>query len=358
MPERGEPNHMDDRHRSARLPGASPRRGAGGEEALHVVYLAGTGRSGSTLVERILELHDKVASAGEFGLAWLYVMDLGIPLDDLPCPCGAKLATCVYWMEVFERAGFDEAEVEDLLMLQKHLCRPRNFLLYFLPVLNRKVRERVRRAARYYERFYRAVAAASDASIVVDASNLPSSALIIREIPNIRLHVKHLVRRPESYLCSWSTVKYHAGFDNAPTDTKGPLNAALEWLFLNLMVEALRLVVPVKRYRYERLTQSPRRSIGAMMGDVPGFAGDGEGPFVSDTEIDLPPGHAFLGNPDRFTSGRTVIRQDERYRTDLPLKHRVLSVAVSLPLYILYGYAWMFGGKRRNRTPEDSVPAA
>lgn len=330
------------------------REGADKEEQkLNIVYLAGTGRSGSTLIERILETHHKVASAGELGMLWFYVTRVKIRPEDLPCPCGARMADCPHWSAVVNAAGFTKNDIREIIDLQATVYALRNFPVYFIPILNRKIKKRINKLARHYERFYHAIAAVTGAVTIIDSSKFALGPLILKRIPSVNVYVKHLVRRPEGFVLSWATVKYHAGFGGAPTDTRPPVRTALEWLFLNLMVETLRFVMPVRRYTYEWFTEKPRQRIKEMMQDVATFEGNSSTAFESEFEITLPAGHALLGNPDRFTSGKTVIRRDERYRTALPLRDRILTIALTLPLFILYGYAWRSGKGRQSRTPEN-----
>ncbi len=314
------------------------------QDKLDIVLLAGTGRSGSTLIERILETYDGVASAGEFGLTWWYVLRVGIKFEDFPCSCGERLGDCGYWNRIFERTGFTEAELDEIIRLQASLFRPRFFLRYFVPGLNRDIRERIRKLATYHERYYRAVAAETGASVIIDASNIPMTALVIKEIPNANAHVLHWVRRPEGVVNSWNTVKQHPGFGGAPSDTKPPAVTAIRWLVTNTMVELLRLVMPVRRYHYEWFVQSPRERIVKMMSEIPDFASRGNTAFEGDYGLSFTPGHAYLGNPDRFRSGKSQIRRDDRYRKALNRAQRLLVVTLTWPLYLVYGY---FRGRNR-----------
>lgn len=143
------------------------REGADKEERkLNIVYLAGTGRSGKTLIERILETHHKVASVGEFGLLWAFATRSRVRPGDIPCPCGARLADCPHWNAVFKSSGFTESEIRDLIDLQSTVYRIRNFPVYFIPILNRKIKKRINKLARHYERFYHAVAAVTGADTI------------------------------------------------------------------------------------------------------------------------------------------------------------------------------------------------
>src|SRR5258708_36762419 len=55
--------------------------------------------------------------------------------------------------------------------------------------------------------------------------------------------------------------------------------------------------------------------------------------------IDLHPNHTVTGNPDRFYSGATVLRDtDDRWMTGLRRPERFAAVALATPLFRRYGY--------------------
>src|SRR5205085_9431203 len=80
-------------------------------ERVRVLYVAGTGRSGSTLLARILGRADSVFAAGELRYVW----QRGL-LEDRVCGCGEPFSRCPFWSEVVDRAfggrrGVDAAGV-------------------------------------------------------------------------------------------------------------------------------------------------------------------------------------------------------------------------------------------------------
>src|SRR3954471_11974980 len=71
-----------------------------GTGAAHrVLYVAGTGRSGSTLLARILDRADGVFAAGEVRYLW----QRGL-VEDRLCGCGERFTECPFWSDVLERA--------------------------------------------------------------------------------------------------------------------------------------------------------------------------------------------------------------------------------------------------------------
>src|SRR5919112_111664 len=69
-----------------------------GPAALHVLYIAGDGRSGSTLLARILGQADGAFSAGEVRYLWERGM-----WENRTCECGRAFADCPFWSRVVDR---------------------------------------------------------------------------------------------------------------------------------------------------------------------------------------------------------------------------------------------------------------
>ena len=66
-------------------------------DTVSVVYVVGTGRSGTTLLDTIFSNHPRMYGAGE--LATLAVGDL---FHRVHCPCGRPADQCQFWQAVVE----------------------------------------------------------------------------------------------------------------------------------------------------------------------------------------------------------------------------------------------------------------
>ena len=64
-----------------------------------VLYIAGSGRSGSTILDNILGELDGFVSAGEVRFLWERGMR-----DDRTCACGEPFSSCPFWGDVLTRA--------------------------------------------------------------------------------------------------------------------------------------------------------------------------------------------------------------------------------------------------------------
>jgi len=84
----------------------------GGELDQKVLYIGGFGRSGSTLVERILGQLPGFCSAGEIVFLW----QRGL-IDGQLCGCGVPVPECEFWSRVGKTAfgGWDQIDAHEML---------------------------------------------------------------------------------------------------------------------------------------------------------------------------------------------------------------------------------------------------
>ena len=88
-----------------------------------VIYLGGLGRSGTTLLERMLGGLPGVCALGEVVHLW----QRGVR-DDEQCACGRPFSACGFWCAVGERAfgGWDRAPLDRIIALRRQVERTRH----------------------------------------------------------------------------------------------------------------------------------------------------------------------------------------------------------------------------------------
>ena len=319
-----------------------PRRWAGvavrGD--LRVIYLGGLGRSGSTLLERLLGELPGACAAGEVVHMW----QRGI-VENERCGCGREFRSCSFWSQVGMAAfgGWENVQVDRFAALRASVDRTR-----FIPLLAGPLPARMRRSLEeytdYYVRVYRAIAEVSGRPAVIDSSKHASLAFCLSRRPEVDLRVIHLVRDSRAVAYSWTTTvaRPDASAESFMT-TYRPLRAAGQWNTQNGALQLLgRRGTPVLRVRYEDLVGSVEQTM-LTLGQFAGLpAGDGGLAFLgSDGESRcavLHEAHTASGNPMRFSSGTVTIRGDERWRTAMPYSDRRTVTAMTLPLLSHYGY--------------------
>ena len=157
---------------------------------VRVLYIAGWGRSGTTLVGRALGEVEGIVWVGELRNLW------GRGLNGWPCGCGELVAECPFWTEAL-RMAFGDGDRPDLTAmqrLQRKVTRTRQV---------RRVRRRpdapaVREYAEVMGSLYRAVGELTGKEVVIDSSKDPADTLVASTIPDVELSVLHVGARSES----------------------------------------------------------------------------------------------------------------------------------------------------------------
>ncbi|GAA2685652.1 MULTISPECIES: sulfotransferase [Actinoplanes] len=299
-----------------------------------VLFLGGLGRSGTTLVERLLGELPGVCALGE--VVHLWQRDLR---DDERCGCGAQFSACVFWQQVGKTAfgGWSEVDVDRVHALRDAVERTRH-----IPRLaaGGAASAEVREYASFYARIYDAAAEVSGAQLIVDSSKHSALAHLLRAAGGINLRVVHVVRDARGVAYSWTKRVARPESDDGDEMTRySPGRSALLWNAHNAAFGLLaRRGVPVRRIRYEEFLADPRAGL-IRLAD---FAGITLQPcdldFLRPGHADLRVGHSAAGNPMRFTVGRLALRQDDAWMRSLPAAQRRLVGAVCGPMLRAYGY--------------------
>ena len=326
--------------------GTSGERSGAPAGPVRVLFIGGLGRSGSTLLDRMLGRLDDVCSVGELVHLW----ERGLK-ENNRCGCGERFADCPFWRRVGEVAfgGWDHLDVEEVLALKGSVDRNRYVPLMVLPALSRAYRVRLGRYLELLERLYAAVREVSGRPLVVDASKHASAAYLVRRMRSVDLRLVHLVRDSRGVAFSWTKRMRRAevvsGDALMATDT--PLKMSARYLAYNLLFHLLgALGVRSILLRYESLVRDPSGELTRVLALSGRPVAAGELGFVGDGWVELGPSHALAGNPMRFRSGRVPLRVDEEWRGQLRRRHRLLTLASTWPLLLRYGY---LGGAGRGR---------
>jgi hypothetical protein len=315
---------------------------------IRVVYIAGNGRSGSTLLDRTLGQLPGAISLGEMR----FLFEFGLVHDNL-CECGVAFRGCPFWSDVTRAAlgVVDEARARELARQSRRLlwtpALPR-LLGWFGSEAFWRLRDEHADAA---GRLYRAIAERSGATWLIDSSKLTSYALLLARIPGIELHVVHLVRDSRAVAFSWQRLrlKPEVTARRAYMPVRPPLLTALRWNGHNLLACLLaRAAKSHVRVRYEDLVRAPRGTVEKVAASVGIERPDLS--FVSDGAIHFRRGHSVAGNPSRFQSGTVSLRLDEEWRRSMRRTHRGLVTLLTLPQMLAYGY-------HRGERDEPSAPA-
>lgn len=302
-----------------------------------VLLLAGSGRSGSTLVERALGDVDGVIALGETVHLW----ERGLRDDEL-CGCGQPFSRCLFWTQVGERAfgGWQTLDPDEIVELRHAIVRTR-----YIPRmvgLSRDVAWRLRRdkLARLVGAIYRAVADTTGAGLIVDSSKMPAYAALLRHA-GVDLGCLYVVRDPRGVAHSWAkTVTRPEVTDGSSIMPRyGAAESALWWSTFDATYALLaRGGMAMTTLRYEDFVRDPRSCIARTLE----FAGmpmtDDRLGHITPKGVRLSHGHLVAGNPMRFRTGEIPLTQDEEWRTAMSPRDQRLVSSLTTGLRHRHGY--------------------
>lgn len=305
------------------------------EAPIHVFYIMGAGRSGSTVLDTVLGNHPEIESVGE--------------LTNLPrsgwvngeyCACGEPGNVCPFWSDVrrewVKRVGVDD--VEGYLSLQDAFERFRQW-----PCL---LRERWRPSLQfqaYAERtraLFEAICAVSGKSIIVDSSKNPARAFALSMVPGIDLYLIHLVRDGRGV--AWSLkkafkkdVKMGVQKDIKPRPV---WRTAIFWTVVNLYSEWVRRRLDSRKsiqVRYEDFINDPKSTLDKIGGLIELDFAELTSKVSAGEAMEV--GHTIAGNRLRM-AGRVRLRPDTEWTYKLPLRDQRIFWVLAGWLMRQYGY--------------------
>jgi hypothetical protein len=326
-----------------------------------VLLIGGAGRSGSTLLDRLLGQLPGFVAVGE--LRYLWSEALG---DNQLCGCGARFLDCPFWLEVGKRAygGWDEVDQQQAISMARSVARHR--YIPFLAMGDTAPERYRRRLARYLGMLaplYAAISDVSRANVIVDSTKDAAYAHVLRRMPNLDFRLLHLVRDSRGVAWSWAKLvpsQDVAGREHYMRQFSPPVTG-LRWMTFNLMVESLEWFgVPRLLLRYETLVANPSAALAAIASFVGRPAPAEALTFLKGNTAQLGVHHTVAGNPMRLKAGDIDIRVDEAWRTSMPFGQRAGVAALTWPLLRHYSDSvgrWPAGAGRATPNSPRSGPS-
>lgn len=299
-----------------------------------VLYVGGTGRSGSTVVANALGSAPGAVSVGELRFLW----ERGI-LENRLCGCGSTFAQCAFWQEVLHTAfGANVPDAASCHTALTDLTRLRTLPGALQLPLSDRALAGAEEMRDILGRLYDAVREVSGATTIVDSSKLPTYAMLLDQVDSIELSVVHLVRDPRAAAYSWTRVKEQPDRGRpGHMERRGVGKSTALWMVWNSALEAAWRGRPQRyaRVRYEDVVAAPRE---VLVGVGKRFGLDLTELFIDAHSMNLLPGHTVAGNPARLRSGPTQLRLDDEWQNRLPRRQQAAIFAASAPVGLRYGY--------------------
>ena len=297
---------------------------------MKVLYIAGYGRSGSTLLERILSGNRAFLATGE-----LVNLPALVSRGPASCSCGEALSRCPLWGAVLE--SMDPGSVAEIAKVQRGIEPLTSGLLS--AVIGAR-RQRYRMVQRM---LFEAIEAAAPAGtrFLIDSSKTAWKAafrpIALSRVAGLDVVMIHLVRDGRG--CLWSNIRGSNRRLEAGEDARirfAAARTALSWSLANLAAFLGRMVLGSGRYlmvRYEDLVEAPEETlsrVGAYLGVDLSEEVDAliRGESVSHA-------HQIAGNRMR-SERRLTLQLDDEWKSKLGVPRQALHLAINWPLHLAY----------------------
>jgi hypothetical protein len=298
-----------------------------------VVFVGGYGRSGSTIIDLLLNRVPGIVAVGEF--RHLFGRALG---DNELCSCSKPFRDCEFWSKVLTEAFPGDIKREQIQAAVKYINR-----LVILPqlafpfLMTKATRNYAGIYAAAFEAAYQAVAKVSGASAIVDSTKYPVHGWFLRTLPSLDLRVMLLVRDPRAVAYSWERrrLRPEIHWERREMPRYNVVRSALAWNLSNDITA--RLKKHVSHYKiqcYEDFVANPTHELSSIASFTLGR--------TTSTPQDLfekqpRTPHTIAGNPIRIGSEQVRIRDDDEWRI-MPLHKRLLVDLFCLGGMRRYGY--------------------
>jgi hypothetical protein len=317
-----------------------------------VLFIGGSGKSGSTLLGALLGQRPAFFNAGELNLFWEKWLE-----PPARCGCGLRLASCPFWSAVVTDVAAEGVDPGRMAALARGLDHTRRLLR----VLGRRLDQRV--AAEWAElgrgtvHLYESVYARCGAEFIVDGSKLTTHLMLLEEQTAIDLRLLHLVRDGRAVAYSWERGRRRVRGDRRRRlgHHRSVLADLAIWQIQNFGIDVLaRRLTYATRLHYEELAADPGGALAAALARLsiaaPSIAAPG--PEVAAPEIAAGVRHTIGGNDRvRFASPGTAVTVDEAWRRDISGHRRRLWTLLAWPGLRRWGYA-LDPERGRRRTPD------
>jgi len=213
--------------------------GNGERDLPEILYIMGTGRSGSTILEMLLKNNSGFGGVGEL----THIFRDGF-LNNEDCACGEKTANCTLWQKVRHQCGWRQEELPSLIELMQSVEGHSSFPALASGLIRK---DRLDQYRSVNQKLFLALKNSLNCRVVIDSSKYAGRALALSRLFPGRVRVICLTRSPRALIHAFSKKHKEEQW------SKSPFQAMLYYIYVLICCRlTLRLAgVRAQHLRYE-----------------------------------------------------------------------------------------------------------
>lgn len=276
---------------------------------MKIIYIAGDGRSGSTLLDSILSNIDGSLSVGECHRFWIRFYE-----GETHCACGKMITDCELWsdVDIQLRERFDDYAPEQFKKRVIEIQQYRNFKK--IPVL--VASQEWQSFCEQVKAFYEIIASHAKNKVIIDSSKSISWAYFLEQLAFSEIYIIHLERNLPSVANSWRKKILLPEYSSKEVymPVKSILLSTKSWVKIKVMAKRLKRADHYLFVSYEKLCKQP----DLWLKKIKSFVNED----LNLEHLQMLPTHAIGGNPMR-AKNNDAIRiepQKDRFKNLNPLQ--------------------------------------
>lgn len=276
-----------------------------------ILYLLGSGRSGTTLLSTILNSTPKVVSYGELHQFYTYIK------DNNKCSCEKEVDKCIVWRKVIDNLNLSKSQIQSYEKTQKHEEAHK-----FIPLLllGKKGSEE------YFlsqEKLFNSINIDQD-KWILDSSKYVGRFVLLKQLDYKTIKGIYVVRDIRGVINS---------FKKQVQTPKKPLDAIFYYLLTNTFAQIVCWMnKDVIKLRYEDLVDNPIQIVQHIYSSL--LKTNYNNLVLSET-FTMP--HIIGGN--RLKSKKSIkIKKDDEWSQKISRSNQILYYILCLPFMLLNKY--------------------
>lgn len=265
-----------------------------------IIYIAGDGHTGSTLLDIILGSGKKSFSTGELR----FLAEKGVVNGEY-CSCGVPVPECTLWKEIIEEwEKVMTLDWESYIQIQKVL-KSKKKIFKARKLLNKQP-EQIKNFIDDTEQLYSIIFSVTGSDTIIDSSKASGMIPILKEL-KFNLSVIHLTRSFGDVLNSnkkraKKDLEKGIEHDIVPKST---LTVLVNWFFINILTKYHTKGVECKHIKYEEYIDELKQTVSDII------------PVDSEYEALLENRGPFM--PAHLVAGNAIRRKGEQFVTKKPM---------------------------------------